>query len=129
MHSSASDGKEASNTSRRGFSAIDHADAWYIAFIGIGMFRYTPHPVILVANGLRPRSPSPDERADDRAAPTILQPKVVYVISDQLTRPGPLPVPVVGGNIVDERRGSCRMMFSGWFYHSRQIALTELDRV
>lgn len=36
-----------------------------IAFIGIGMLRYTPHPIL---HNVFARVFLPDERADDRAA-------------------------------------------------------------
>lgn len=130
---SANDEKEAPQTLQGAdSSAIDHADArrcYRAFFIGIGMFRYTPHPIL---HNVSSRSSLPDERADDRCCLLALQlSKVVYVISDPLIGIGALAgFQWLWRNMLTNVEALAGMMFLGWFIiFSRQIAAIESDRV
>ena len=93
---SASDEKKLPNTSSADSSAIDMLTLAGIAFIGIGMFRYTPHPILhnVFARGL-PCLMSVLMIALPWLAPQLS--KVVYVISDLAIVIGLLPGSSVGG--------------------------------
>lgn len=102
-----------------------------IAFIGIGMFRYTPHPILhnVFARGL-PCLMS----VLMIALPWLAQQlsKVVYVISDLAIVIGALAgfQWLAGRNTLTNVEALAGMMFLGWFIiFSRQIAAIESDRV
>ena len=102
-----------------------------IAFIGIGMFRYTPHPILhnVFARGL-PCLMSVLMIALPWLAPQLS--KVVYVISDLAIVIGALAgfQWLAGRNTLTNVEALAGMMFLGWFIiFSRQIAAIESDRV
>ena len=102
-----------------------------IAFIGIGMFRYTPHPILhnVFARGL-PCLMSVLMIALPWLAPQLS--KVVYVISDLAFVIGALAgfQWLAGRNTLTNVEALAGMMFLGWFIiFSRQIAAIESDRV
>ncbi len=102
-----------------------------IAFIGIGMFRYTPHPNLhnVFARGL-PCLMSVLMIALPWLAPQLS--KVVYVISDLAIVIGALAgfQWLAGRNTLTNVEALAGMMFLGWFIiFSRQIAAIESDRV
>lgn len=102
-----------------------------IAFIGIGMFRYTPHPILhnVFARGL-PCLMSVLMIALPWLAPQLS--KVVYVISDLAIVIGTLAgfQWLAGRNTLTNVEALAGMMFLGWFIiFSRQIAAIESDRV
>ena len=102
-----------------------------IAFIGIGMFRYTPHPILhnVFARG-RPCLMSVLMIALPWLAPQLS--KVVYVISDLAIVIGALAgfQWLAGRNTLTNVEALAGMMFLGWFIiFSRQIAAIESDRV
>ncbi|HCH22036.1 MAG TPA: ABC transporter permease, partial [Bifidobacterium sp.] len=102
-----------------------------IAFIGIGLFRYTPHPILhnVFARGL-PCLMGVLLLALPWLAPQLS--KVVYVVSD-------LAIAVCamagfrllsGDDTLTNVEALAGMMFLGWFIiFSRQIAAIESDRV
>ena len=95
-----------------------------IAFIGIGMFRYTPHPILhnVFARGL-PCLMSVLMIALPWLAPQLS--KVVYVISDLAIVIGALAgfQWLAGRNTLTNVEALAGMMFLGWFIiFSRQIA-------
>ncbi len=102
-----------------------------IAFIGIGMFRYTPHPILhnVFARGL-PCLMSVLLIALPWLAPQLS--KVVYVISDLAIAVGAAAGYqwLSGHNTLTNVEALAGMMFLGWFIiFSRQIAAIEADRV
>ena len=102
-----------------------------IAFVGIGMFRYTPHPILhnVFARGL-PCLMSVLMIALPWLAPQLS--KVVYVISDLAIVIGALAgfQWLAGRNTLTNVEALAGMMFLGWFIiFSRQIAAIESDRV
>lgn len=102
-----------------------------IAFIGIGMFRYTPHPILhnVFARGL-PCLMSVLMIALPWLAPQLS--RVVYVISDLAIVIGALAgfQWLAGRNTLTNVEALAGMMFLGWFIiFSRQIAAIESDRV
>ena len=102
-----------------------------IAFIGIGAFRYTPHPILhnVFARGL-PCLMSVLMIALPWLAPQLS--KVVYVISDLAIAIGAFAgfQWLSGRNTLTNVEALAGMMFLGWFIiFSRQIAAIEADRV
>jgi len=102
-----------------------------IAFVGIGMFRYTPHPILhnVFARGL-PCLMSVLMIALPWLAPQLS--KVVYVVSDLAIVIGAYAgFQWLGGhNTLTNVEALAGTMFLGWFIiFSRQIAAIEADRV
>ena len=102
-----------------------------IAFVGIGMFRYTPHPILhnVFARGL-PCLMSVLMIALPWLAPQLS--KVVYVVSDLAIAIGAYAgfQWLSGHNTLTNVEALAGMMFLGWFIiFSRQIAAIEADRV
>lgn len=102
-----------------------------IAFIGIGTFRYTPHPILhnVFARGL-PCLMSVLLIALPWLAPQLS--KVVYVVSDLAIAVGAAAGYqwLSGHNTLTNVEALAGMMFLGWFIiFSRQIAAIEADRV
>lgn len=102
-----------------------------VAFVGIGMFRYTPHPILhnVFARGL-PCLMSVLMIALPWLAPQLS--KVVYVISDLAIAIGAFTgfQWLSGHNTLTNVEALAGMMFLGWFIiFSRQIAAIEADRV
>ena len=102
-----------------------------IAFVGIGMFRYTPHPILhnVFARGL-PCLMSMLMIALPWLAPQLS--KIVYVVSDLAIVIGAYAgfQWLSGHNTLTNVEALAGMMFLGWFIiFSRQIAAIEADRV
>lgn len=102
-----------------------------IAFVGIGMFRYTPHPILhnVFARGL-PCLMSVLMIALPWLAPQLS--KVVYVVSDLAIVIGAYAgfQWLSGHNTLTNVEALAGMIFLGWFIiFSRQIAAIEADRV
>ncbi|WP_137656768.1 ABC transporter permease [Bifidobacterium moukalabense] len=102
-----------------------------IAFIGIGMFRYTPHPILhnVFARGL-PCLMSVLLIELPWLAPQLS--KAVYVVSDLAIAVGAFAgFQWLGGhNTLTNVEALAGLMFLGWFIiFSRQIAAIEADRV
>ena len=102
-----------------------------IAFVCIGMFRYTPHPILhnVFARGL-PCLMSMLMIALPWLAPQLS--KIVYVVSDLAIVIGAYAgfQWLSGHNTLTNVEALAGMMFLGWFIiFSRQIAAIEADRV
>ena len=102
-----------------------------IAFVGIGTFRYTPHPILhnVFARGL-PCLMSMLMIALPWLAPQLS--KIVYVVSDLAIVIGAYAgfQWLSGHNTLTNVEALAGMMFLGWFIiFSRQIAAIEADRV
>lgn len=102
-----------------------------IAFVGIGMFRYTPHPILhnVFARGL-PCLMGVLMIALPWLAPQLS--KVVYVVSDLAIALGAFAgfKWLTGHDTLTNVEALAGMMFLGWFIiFSRQIAAIEADRV
>lgn len=102
-----------------------------VAFIGIGMFRYTPHPILhnVFARGL-PCLMSVLLIGLPWLAPQLS--KAVYVVSDLAIAVGAFAgfQWMSGHNTLTNVEALAGLMFLGWFIiFSRQIAAIEADRV
>lgn len=102
-----------------------------IAFVGIGVFRYTPHPIVhnVFARGL------PGIMTMLMIGLPLLVPqlsKVIYVASDlAIVISGTAGVIwLLGGNTLTNVEAMAGLLFLGWFIvFSRQIAAIEADRI